>query len=302
MRIIDKKELETPVEKLILKTEDGRYSNDYGMFRSNVHLGTVKSVYNVLQDKTLYEVITKAFANIGLHFNEDAFVYSRHNDKVSILYFKLDDKILKANRILKSNDVIERYITILNSFDGSTSVRFGASNVVLSCSNQFSTTFSNKHSFKHTSNLRTNIDMAVNRLTDVIVREQQLMTIFEKLQSTRLPEKVEQISTLKDGMIYNMLNLDVRYQQMNYVDDKPLSTKMQNRIFDIDTSISTELKQKGYNYWGLFNGITRYYNHVAKSDTFDNTSSKNMHNALKFINNNINGVTPVEVNNKLVFV
>jgi len=42
-----------------------------------------------------------------------------------------------------------------------------------------------------------------------------------------------------------------------------LSTRKRNQLSALDGAISQELRDEGATLWGLFNGITRYTNHIA---------------------------------------
>jgi hypothetical protein len=42
-----------------------------------------------------------------------------------------------------------------------------------------------------------------------------------------------------------------------------ISSRKKNTLISVNNAISKELELEGGNLWGLFNGITRYTNHVA---------------------------------------
>ena len=82
---------------------------------------------------------------------------------------------LKSADLRLGNDKIEGYLTGINSFDGSTSLAFGPSNITISCMNTFFKVYANKtmQKVRHTKSLTIKIDEICRQLDVVLEQEQE---------------------------------------------------------------------------------------------------------------------------------
>jgi hypothetical protein len=161
------------------------------------------------------------------------------------------------------NDRVEGFLTGINSFDGTTSLAFGPSNVTISCQNKFFAAFREMQSkVRHTKNMVVRIDEICRSLEGVLVEEKKVFDSILELSNTRFDDIIKEKVTRKLFNIKPEFSLDS--------DDLPSVTKNKLSRFYID--LNGELSQKGDNMWGLFSGVTKYTTHSITKD--DNTEAK----------------------------
>jgi phage/plasmid-like protein (TIGR03299 family) len=170
---------------------------------------------------------------------------------------------LKSNDLKLGTDRVEGYITGVNSFDGSTSLAFGPSNITISCQNSFYAAFRNMDTkVRHTKNMIMRVDEICRGLEGVVREEAEMFEDIKKMSETRFSKETEEwVSKL-------LFNIS-REVNLNEVD--ALSTVTQNRLSRFHIDLNGELKDKGDNLWGLFSGVTKYTTHsLTKGDNSEN--------------------------------
>jgi phage/plasmid-like protein (TIGR03299 family) len=170
---------------------------------------------------------------------------------------------LKSNDLKLGTDRVEGYITGVNSFDGSTSLAFGPSNITISCQNSFYAAFRNMDTkVRHTKNMIMRVDEICRGLEGVVREEAEMFEDIKKMSETRFSKETEEwVSKL-------LFNIS-REVNLNEVD--ALSTVTQNRLSRFHIDLNGELKEKGDNLWGLFSGVTKYTTHsLTKGDNSEN--------------------------------
>ena len=235
------------------KTFESMQTNSFGIFRndSGAWLGTVGDRYTTIQNKDLAEIIVKIKSEFGGDIKGGSF---KNGAKV---YYQnsLPDHVINEHKI-------KRFITCLNSHDGSGSVSFGASNTVVICDNQFHYMSKELESFRHTSNAETRLKLAVENFKLQLDKEQHIMNTFDKMNEVKLDKNIVSM------VIENMFNVK------RDADIKDISTRKQNQMVSFDNVCAKELNEKGSTLWGLFNAVTHYTNHVqvanSKTDRLSN--------------------------------
>ena len=161
------------------------------------------------------------------------------------------------------NDRIEGFITGVNSFDGSTSLAFGPSNITISCQNTFFSAFRSLDTkVRHTKNMVMRVDEICRGLERVIEEEQVMFQDIKKLSETRFTKEQEDWVT---RTLFNVM------KDVNLNDEDGLSTVTRNRLTRYYIDLNGELKEKGDNLWGLFSGVTKYTTHsLSKGDNSEN--------------------------------
>lgn len=170
---------------------------------------------------------------------------------------------LKSNDLKLGTDRVEGYITGVNSFDGSTSLAFGPSNITISCQNSFYAAFRNMDTkVRHTKNMIMRVDEICRGLEGVIREEAEMFEDIKKMSETRFSKETEEwVSKL-------LFNIS---REVNLNDAEALSTVTQNRLSRFHIDLNGELKEKGDNLWGLFSGVTKYTTHsLTKGDNSEN--------------------------------
>jgi phage/plasmid-like protein (TIGR03299 family) len=171
---------------------------------------------------------------------------------------------LKSNDLKLGDDRIEGYITGINSFDGTTSLAFGPSNITISCQNTFFGAFRSMDTkVRHTKNMVMRVDDICRGLEKVVEEETKMFEDIKMLSETRMTKESE------DWVTRTLFNI-MRDVDMN--DEDSISSVTRNKLSRFEVDLNGELKEKGGNLWGLFSGVTKYTTHSMKKD--DNSENK----------------------------
>lgn len=250
--ILEKTDLNWQVEKEQLFRANGEKTNTFGVFRKDngTQLNQVKNSYQVYQNYQLVEDLVNV---VGDHLNiENVNTIkggSLQGGRKIFLQFPIEQVGIK-------NDIVKRYLTFINSHDGSTTVGIGSSNIVVSCANTFFAAhkgMSNKSKFKHSVGSLTKIKDLTDEMADALNNEQILIDKMKRLVDKPIfQEEIDEVKRIVLGTI-----------------PKEASTRLLNLKDKLDNSINKELVAKGMDRWGLFNGVTYYNTHEAKKDGGD---------------------------------
>lgn len=251
------------VDKVPLVAENPMYSRDtssYGLFRNDTggHLHTVGETYTILQNSELCELMLDAAHTIGL------------GDKVRAGELKEGRKIyvqFDLGDMIVASDTLKRHVTALN-VHGAGSVGFGSSNTVVVCQNTFYKAMRDaEFKFRHSSNVKANLEDAISGLLLSISMDEQLMDSFKRMANAQIEEHhiVKTVSELFG------LNIDTPAEMASLVKGENVSTRKFNAMELFSGVMKDELKSHGNTVWGLFNAVTYYTNHVLpkESDTLD---------------------------------
>ena len=177
---------------------------------------------------------------------------------------------LKSGDLKLGNDRVEGYLTGINSFDGSTSLAFGPSNVTISCTNSFFAAFRDMSSkVRHTKHMIIKIDDICRGLENLLVEERVMFNNIVKLSETRIG------ANDVDDVLRKLFDIK---REVNLRDEKSIAGITRNKIERFYADMRGELQEKGDNKWGLFSGVTKYTTHSLtkpnESGKYDNTEAK----------------------------
>ena len=225
---------------------------------NDVILGVHSSSYVALQNTEMMEILDRVSGQMGLPLHKGG--YFGNGEKVYI-QLKTQDKTL-------GRDMVKGYLTCVNSFDGSTSLAFGHSNLTISCQNTFFANYREMaNKVRHTMNMHTRIDLLCIQIEGVLQMEQKIFTQIERMSETRITPKVKELALSK------LLNLS---KEETLADLSTLTTQKKNLLSSLEVSINGEINgwgnglAKGDNLWGFFSGITHYTTHNLKGDANEN--------------------------------
>lgn len=209
--------------------------------------------YFPYQNHQMVDLLDKVSQQVGLPIHKGG--YFGEGEKVYLQ--------LKSNDLKLGNDRVEGFITGVNSFDGSTSLAFGPSNITISCQNSFFAAFRNLNAkIRHTKNMEMRIDDICRGLEGVLEEEKEMFEDIKKLSETKMTKKQE------DWVTRTLFNI-MRDVDMN--DENAVSTVTRNRLSRFYVDLNGEIKEKGDNLWGLFSGVTKYTTHsLSKGDNSEN--------------------------------
>jgi phage/plasmid-like protein (TIGR03299 family) len=245
--IMNKYKLNWDVKKIPLFTNEEEGSlptNSFGIFRSdnNAWLSTQGKNYVPLQNFDLVSSVITASANIK-EFDLDA-VHAGQLSQGRKIYVQLpmEDEVI-------GNSKVNRWITALNSHDGSSCVAFGSQQTVVICQNTFYMAYKNLTHVRHNMNAKDKLMAMATDLNNSLMEDQLLTEEFKRWVD--MPVTSRQIEMVKNGIV-----------ALNENKEEKLSMRKQNQLIKIDRAIQQEFSLEGENLWGLFNGVTRYTNHT----------------------------------------
>lgn len=234
-----------------LVSQSGLPTNQIGLFRSdnNAHLGTHTTRYNPCQNAELAKMLVYACSPI-----EDLdLTHSRGGEFFGgkKVYVQIP---LPSVTIGKTE--VQRFLTALNSFDGSTAVALGTCQTVVVCQNTFYKAYRNAEMSKvgHYSTMRAKLEALTHQINYTIKKDIEQVQIFEQMANTPIFET----------------DVDMlRKKIFELTDGEEIGTRKSNRMAKFNNDLEIEFAEQGFNAWGLFNGVTRYTNHsIKKSESY----------------------------------
>ncbi len=222
---------------------------------TNQILGVHSNGYATYQNSQLADLLQKVSSSTGLDIHRGGEFGG--GKKVFIQ--------LKSNDLKLGNDKVEGFVTGINSFDGSTSLAFGNSNLTISCTNTFFAAMKNLSKVRHTKNMELRIDEICRGVDMLVDEEKKMFDNITKMSETRFSK------SLTDKVTKKLFDIDMDISLENYLMKDDLSTAKKNKLSRFYIDLNGELQQKGDNLWGLFSGVTKYTTHsLSKNDNTEN--------------------------------
>jgi phage/plasmid-like protein (TIGR03299 family) len=218
---------------------------------------TCKDGYVPYQNSELAELLLRVSEKTGysIHsggmFNGGGKVYLQLNTGNEI------------NGIGKNKTSVKGFITGINGHDGTTSLKWGAVNFTICCSNTFASARGKlSNSARHTASIHDRVERSLREIESVTMAEK---TIFD--QFIRLSE-VQVTSKNIASIVKSVTGVDVSVPRSKA--EEIYSAYAVNRSGELLSSIAKEIEQKGETLWGLFSGITHYTSHVMPTPNREN--------------------------------
>ena len=238
-------------------TESGIELDRIGLVREDTQeiLGVHSNGYVPYQNTQLIELLDRVSSLTGLEIHRGGeFGGGR---KVFIQ--------LKSNDLRLGNDRVEGFVTGVNSFDGSTSLAFGNSNLTISCQNTFFSAYRNLEKIRHTKNMNIKIDEICRGVDTLVAEEQEIFNTIKRMSETQFSQET------KDRVIKSLFDIDMDINVRGFHDEERLSTNVKNKLSRLYIDMNGELQEKGDNVWGLFSGVTKYTTHsLSREDNSEN--------------------------------
>lgn len=219
---------------------------------TNKILGVHKSSYTAYQNSEMAEILDRISGEMGLPLHRGG--YFGDGQKTFIQLKTTDHKL--------GTDEIKGFLTCVNSFDGTTSLAFGHSNITISCQNTFFASIRDlNNKVRHTASMHGRIDLICLQIEEVLRQESLIYNKIDKMAQYEIAPEVREM------VLAHMLNLQ---KEERIADVKSLSTRKQNVLAEMQVEMNKEIVDKGENLWGLFSGITKYTTHKLKGDSTEN--------------------------------
>jgi phage/plasmid-like protein (TIGR03299 family) len=257
--LLDEYNLNWSVSKQRLTLPNGTETQFYGIVRDDkqITFSTCKDGYQPFQNSELAEMLIRLSEKTGYEmkgggmFNNGAKLY---------LQLLSPNKI---NNIGKNDDIVEGYLTGINSHDGSSSLKWGETNITISCKNTFNAALKAiNNSARHNNNMRVKVEQAIKEIDVLIEEEKNMFDIFIKMSETPVTRKA--IARI----VKDITEVDTLLSQTEIAEK--YTTYSINRSGELLQAIAKETEQKGQTMWGLMSGITNYTTHIMPAPKRDN--------------------------------
>lgn len=236
----------------------GRPSSYFGLYNSvtNECIGTCKAGYHISQN---FEVVDLVLRGTEIFGDEISVTKAGSINGGRKIFIQL--KIKGISKV--SNDIVERFITIIDSNDGSTSLSVGIGDLTLSCQNQFYKFYkAGEAKFRHSASLAEKLKSLPFLIETALKESHKQVDIYNKLADFQIDE------SKKHYMVKAMLGHDRKITSPdNYA---KLSSRSLNIMDKVYNHINKEMEDKGNNLWGLHSGITSFTTHDASAPSRDN--------------------------------
>lgn len=241
--LLNATDLNWSVVKTPLVSIDGFPTETFGIFKNGSEwLGSVGNQYTPFQNSEMAQTIVEASEAINIQTNRGGML---QGGRKVYLQAELPNEFV-------GNSGIQRWITATNSHDGSSSISFGSSNTVIVCQNTFHRANREGARFRHTMNASERVRAAMIDMKSALEADMALMNNFKRMADIKLSED------MVEKVVRRLFNVNELVEAAN-----GFSTRKKNQVTAFADSLRTEIGLEGATLWGLFNGITRYTNHVA---------------------------------------
>ena len=241
-----------------LFSQSGLPTTNIGLFRSdnNAHIGTHTSRYNTCQNAELAKLLVYAcspIADLNLEGSRGGEFFGGRK-----IFFQIP---LPNTEI--GTTKVNRYLTALNSFDGSTAVALGSCQTVVVCQNTFWKAYRSSDISKvgHYATMKSKLESLTEQIHFAMEKDEEQVAIFNKMYEIEINDSDIKFLTHK---IFNVM------------DEHNIGTRKENRMAKFQNDLQLEFAEQGKNAWGLFNGVTRYTNHSIKENQSFNGKMANV--------------------------
>ena len=254
--------LDFRIEKEQLLSATGRPTPFYGLFNDKTGecINSVKEGYTVSQNDEVVELVLRGMEGFGeLSVSKAG---SLNGGRKVFIQLGIDGMSLVGEERIK------RYVTVIDSNDGSTGLSVGVGELVMSCQNQFFKFYkSGQSKLRHTVSLTQRIKEIPMLIEMALSESLKLTETYKQFQSTPVTRK------LADEMVKYILGFD---KTMSIKQDSELSTRSRNAMDSLYNHIEKETNQKGLNLFGLFSGVTSWTTHEKSAPRRENGREESM--------------------------
>ena len=257
--------------------EGGVVRGLFAMMREDnwTHLGTGSEQYTIVQNREVVEICDAIVQdNPDMELSVEAKVI---DDGKKVQYrIRLKDVVIQERTNVPDNKIF-RYITITNSHDGSSSMKFGIYHEVCVCSNgMYVEEMLKVATLKHTPSIEKRIKEATLKFQVVVQKELEMLESYKKMAKVDMnrtivaevvnkvfkPKQPVELKTTATSMFKIVGGYDEKGVEVTDIPDG-MSTKMYNTITKFLSAdiIGKEIADQGNTLWGLLNAVTRYTNH-----------------------------------------
>jgi hypothetical protein len=221
----------------------------YGLFNSSTGecINTCKEGYHVSQNADVVGMVLKGIEPYSNRLNVSKAGSINGGRRVFMqLEIEGDSNV--------GDDIVKRYVTIIDSNDGSTGLSVGIGDLTMSCQNQFFRFYKEGDAkFRHTATLQQKILTIPSLIKTALDESMRQINRYRKFVSTPISRG------LADAMVKHVLGYDRVLSSADVMAKiTPRSEKIMDSLYE---HIDKEIEQKGLNLWGLHSGVTSWTTH-----------------------------------------
>ena len=238
--------LDFNISKRPLFDAEGNVTGYFGLFNDNINkcIHTVKQGYQVSQNHEVVNMVLEGMKSFGQLSVQKA---GAMDDGRKVFIQLAIEGMSKV-----AGDIIKRYVTVIDSNDGSTSLSVGVGDLTMSCQNQFWKFYKKGNRMRHSASLADKIKSLPRMIEVALLQSMKHMELYNKLAEVPVTRE------LAHKMVNYVLGFD-RTSGSIILDDK--SAKSIEKMNNLYSAIETEFIDKGVNMWGLHSGVTRFTTH-----------------------------------------
>jgi len=248
--------LDFRIEKEQLLSATGKPTPFFGLFNDKTGecINSVKEGYTVSQNDEVVELVLEGMRGFGeLSVSKAG---ALNGGRKVFIQLAIDGMSLVGDERIK------RYVTVIDSNDGSTGLSVGIGELVMSCQNQFFKFYkSGQSKLRHTASLTQRIKEIPMLIEMALAESLKLTETYKQFQSTPVTK------ALADEMVKYILGFD---KTMSVKTESELSTRSLNAMESLYGHITKETNQKGMNLFGLFSGVTSWTTHEKSAPRREN--------------------------------
>ena len=245
--IITANGLDFNISKRALFDGNGNATEYFGLFNDKLNkcIHTVKDGYHVSQNSEVVDMVLAGIKPFGESLAVQKAGVLNEGRKVFI-------QLAIEGMSKVAGDIIKRYITVIDSNDGSTSLSVGVGDLTMSCQNQFWKFYKKGNRMRHSASLEQKLKELPQMIETALGQSLKQMELYNQLASTPVTRE------LAHQMVNYVLGFDRTSGSIILDDKSKTSIEKMNALYH---AIEVEQAQKGMNMWGLHSGVTRFTTH-----------------------------------------
>ena len=238
-----------------IEGEDNPYFNLMNLKTMEV-INTCKEGYTISQNEEIVELVLRGMEGFGNLLRVTKAGTLNGGRKVFI-------QLEVAEHSKVGLDTVVRYITIIDSNDGSTGLSVGIGDVTMSCSNQFVRFYKKGDAkFRHTATIEQKLKTIPSLIAKALGESEAQIEVYNVMEQTPITEyNIHEL-------VKHVLGYDRIITSMDVMATK--KTQSINIMDELYEHIAKEMSGKGRNWWGLHSGITSYTTHAKKHPKREN--------------------------------
>jgi len=257
-QILSENGLDFTISKRELFDANGNGSGYFGLYNDKLNkcINSVKEGYTISQNEEVVDLVLRGIEPFGSALSVSKAGSMNEGRKV---YMQLG--IEGHSKV--ANDIIKRYVTIIDSNDGSTSLSIGIGDLTMSCQNQFFKFYKQGQAkFRHSASLEHRIKEIPFLIETALSHSLRQIEVYNQLADHSITRD------LADQMVKYLLGFDKVYTSVADLSDK--STRSINKMDELYNCIEGEINDKGLNLWGLHSGVTKFTTHELSAPKREN--------------------------------